>query len=243
MSQAAKSRVENTQIEAKSPIRVIAYVDGYNLYHGIRSMGWRHYYWLDIPAMVRAILKPGQTLSRTKYFTSRAKFPADTIKRQNLYLEALCTLPNLDLIEGRYDGEVEPCDKCQHGNVWHNEKMTDVNIAVQIARDAYEDAFDTAFLVTGDSDQVPTVRMVNDLWPGERRIVCAFPPNRVSRDLQNASRGRFTFINEVTLRACQLPERVVKADGYVLVRPERWASTKTVTLAESATASPDAPKR
>jgi hypothetical protein len=28
--------------------RVITYVDGFNLYFGMRSRGWRRYYWLDV---------------------------------------------------------------------------------------------------------------------------------------------------------------------------------------------------
>ena len=32
--------------------RVIAYVDGFNLYFGLKSKGWQRYYWLDVPALV-----------------------------------------------------------------------------------------------------------------------------------------------------------------------------------------------
>ena len=28
--------------------RVSVYVDGFNLYYGLRSRGWRRYYWLDL---------------------------------------------------------------------------------------------------------------------------------------------------------------------------------------------------
>ena len=42
--------------------RVIAYVDGFNLYFGLREKGWQRYYWLDIQAMVGRLLKPTQQL-------------------------------------------------------------------------------------------------------------------------------------------------------------------------------------
>ena len=48
--------------------RVIAYVDGYNLYYGLREKGWRRFYWLNIQAMAQHLLKPNQTLVTTKYF-------------------------------------------------------------------------------------------------------------------------------------------------------------------------------
>ena len=51
--------------------RVIAYIDGFNLYYGLKSSGWRRYYWLNIQRLVQNLLKPNQRLILTKYFTSR----------------------------------------------------------------------------------------------------------------------------------------------------------------------------
>lgn len=31
--------------------RVIAYVDGYNLYYSLRARGWKRFYWLNIKAL------------------------------------------------------------------------------------------------------------------------------------------------------------------------------------------------
>ncbi len=47
--------------------RVIAYVDGYNLYYGLREKGWKRFYWLNIQALVGHLLKPDQELV-TKVF-------------------------------------------------------------------------------------------------------------------------------------------------------------------------------
>ena len=33
--------------------RVIAYIDGYNLYYGLRDKRWKWFYWLDIQAMAQ----------------------------------------------------------------------------------------------------------------------------------------------------------------------------------------------
>ena len=83
--------------------RVIAYVDGFNLYFGLKSKGWQRYYWLDIPRLVGNLLRPDQRLVETKYFTSRVSASAsdrDKPKRQNTYLEALQTRPNLSISLG-----------------------------------------------------------------------------------------------------------------------------------------------
>ena len=42
--------------------RVIAYVDGYNLYHGLKAKNWQRFYWLNIPALAGHLLKPHQAL-------------------------------------------------------------------------------------------------------------------------------------------------------------------------------------
>ena len=31
--------------------RIIAYIDGFNLYFGLRAKGWKRYYWLNLRAM------------------------------------------------------------------------------------------------------------------------------------------------------------------------------------------------
>jgi hypothetical protein len=38
--------------------RVIAYIDGFNLYFGLKSTGWKKFYWLNLQSMVQNLLKP-----------------------------------------------------------------------------------------------------------------------------------------------------------------------------------------
>jgi uncharacterized LabA/DUF88 family protein len=201
--------------------RVVAYIDGFNLYHGMKEANYARFYWLNLSAMCRALLKPHQALSATKYFTSRVSLPAERAKRQGTYIEALQTLSDLYVFEGRYAPEVEKCDQCQALVYLHNEKMTDVNIAVEITKDAHANRFDAALLVTGDSDQTPTILMVKELFP-TKRIICGFPPKRVSTQLRRVAHGD-VHINAHILAGSQLPPVVRKAGGIDLCRPARWA--------------------
>src|SRR5690606_28211298 len=72
--------------------RVIAYVDGFNLYFGLKNAGFKRLYWLDVAALAGNLLKPGQTFAATPYFTARSRDngrnTADR-KRQRDYLGAL----------------------------------------------------------------------------------------------------------------------------------------------------------
>ncbi len=203
--------------------RVTVYVDGFNLYFGLRSKGWRKHYWLDLVALSTALLKPYQTLTGTHYFTSRIRAngsnQADR-QRQNTYLEALATLPELQTHFGHFLEKPRRCHAC--GATWmgYEEKMTDVNIAVRLLTDAFEDRFDVALLVSGDSDLTTPLRTLRAQFPTKRLIV-AFPPDRTSFELRNAAHAAFT-IGEAKLRQSHLPEQVERADGFVLARPPHW---------------------
>lgn len=203
--------------------RVITYIDGFNLYFGLRSKGWRKYYWLDVVRLSKALLKPNQRLAEVHYFTSRIctnGYNAEDIRRQDLYLEALTTLRNLTLHFGHYLDKSRRCRAC--GTQWkeYEEKMTDVNIAVQLLTDAFEDRFDVALLISADSDLTTPVRQVLSQFEG-KRIVIARPPGRNSVSLCRIASGYFT-IGEAKLRSAQLPAQVTRADGFVLTRPLHW---------------------
>ena len=78
--------------------RVIAYVDGFNLYFGLKAKGWKKHYWLDLNGLATSLLKPGQTLAGVHYFTSRIRANGRNVadmQRQSDYLDALATLPSL----------------------------------------------------------------------------------------------------------------------------------------------------
>lgn len=203
--------------------RVIAYIDGFNLYFGLRQTGWRKYYWLDLPVLLTNLLKSDQSLVATHYFTARIKANgrnAADAKRQSDYIEALATRPSLTTHFGQYLQKTRQCKSC--GATWpdYEEKMTDVNIAVQLLADAFDDAFDTAIIVSGDSDLTTPIQRVRERFPG-KRIVVAFPPNRHSEQLKKTAHAYLT-VGEDKLKRSQLPDPVLSASGYPLQRPAHW---------------------
>jgi uncharacterized LabA/DUF88 family protein len=200
--------------------RVISYIDGFNLYFGLKSSGWRRYYWLNLQSLSQNLLWPDQRLECTKYFTARIIEPPDKQKRQNTYLEALGALNEFRTYYGKYQLNPRQCRKCGFEERAPSEKMTDVQIAVELLADAYQDSFDTAILISADSDLTPPILMVRKLFP-KKKIVIAFPPNRSSKELAKVAHahfviGRGTFAKSVFL------EEVKKPDGYILKCPDRW---------------------
>ena len=53
--------------------KVSAYIDGFNLYYGLRSKKWQRYYWLDMDRLVGKLLRPMQQLEVIRYFTTRVE--------------------------------------------------------------------------------------------------------------------------------------------------------------------------
>ncbi len=212
--------------------RVIAYIDGFNLYFGLREAGLKRCYWVDLCTLARCLLRPNQQLVATKYFTARiagarpsdpperARELDETRRRQAVFLEALQTLPALEIFEGHYLGKDVRCRNC--GAAWrtHEEKMTDVQIATQMLADAFADRLDVALLLSADSDLVPPTRMIRRLFPRKRIVVC-FPPERRSVALLQAANAELTM-PIVALERSQLPDTVAKPDGHVLHRPSTW---------------------
>ena len=71
--------------------RVAAYIDGFNLYYGLRDRGWRRYFWLDIRQLSENLLIPNQYLVGVRYFTTevvRDFNSSGRFMRQRTFLEA-----------------------------------------------------------------------------------------------------------------------------------------------------------
>lgn len=211
----------NTPAPTEKYSRVITYIDGFNLYHGLKDGGLNRFLWLDLRMLALQLLRPQQRLIEVKYFTSRISDPADKRKRQSDYLEALQAHCQIKPFEGHFLSKPVQCFGCRRTWPGHEEKMTDVNIATELLMDAMQNRFDTAMLVSGDSDLVPPIRAIRKLFPAQR-VVVVFPPNRFSIDLKNNAHGTL-FIDDPTLGRSQLPEEIKKPDGYVLKRPPSWA--------------------
>jgi uncharacterized LabA/DUF88 family protein len=203
--------------------RVAAYVDGFNLYFGLKAKKWRRYYWLDIPALCQSLMKPDQTLATVKYFTARVASPPDKVRRQGVYLEALQTRGGCSIHYGQYLDTPRACPYCGRVDTVPKEKMTDLLIGLEMYGDAMADLFDTCLLVSGDSDLMAAVAKVREVDP-KKWIVVAFPPLRHSTALEKAANFSFT-IGRRNIAAAQLPEEVPKPDGYLLRRPKHWSPT------------------
>ena len=222
--------------------RAIVYIDGFNLYFGLRAATVKskntkrlpkRAYWLDVQSLAERLVQDRQLVC-VKYFTARIKGNPKKQSRQNVFLSAIqhyCS--KLQIFEGRYllremlctkcrhITQDMICPKCGHANNLPEEKKSDVNIATQMLKDAFENRFDTAYLVSGDSDLVPPIEVIRSMIP-PKKIIVAFPPHRGgSTELKNAT-DVHVYIANNTLKQSMLPREIVKLDGSKLIIPIEW---------------------
>lgn len=200
--------------------RVIAYIDGFNLYFGLREKGWKQLYWLDVALLAENLLKSNQHLQEVRYFTARISKPQSKQRRQNAFLEANAELGKCKMHYGQYLNKYRKCPRCNFRHEVPEEKMTDVNIAVEMMSDALQDNFDAALLISADSDLTPPVEKIKKLFPN-KRVVAAFPPARNSQRLASAADAQFT-IGRGRLARSLLPKTIKKSNGFLIKRPAEW---------------------
>jgi uncharacterized LabA/DUF88 family protein len=199
--------------------RVIAYIDGFNLYFGIREAGFDYCRWLDLKKMVQKLMKSNQSLEEVKYFTSRVSNDPQKQKRQANYIDALEST-GIKVLYGNYQNNAEECKRCGHSWKIAKEKMTDVNIATNMIVDGFNDLFDMALLISGDSDLVPPIRATHNHL-NQKRVCIAFPPKRHNASMSNAAKGSFT-IGRKTLIDSLFNQEVKTKTGYIIKAPVNW---------------------
>lgn len=208
------------------PHRVICYVDGFNLYHGLRDLKNKQFYWLDLWALASCFLGNNQSLSKVIYCTSKLKGYQEKAGRQSEYINALIAYNqsldrDFEIVYGHFIVGKADCKLCKRQYTSHEEKKTDVNIACRLLMDALDDRFDTAFVISADSDLVPPVEIVRERF--KKDVLVLFPPHKKSDDLCAASGRKFKFIDPTSLRASMLPEQVRRTETKVSVRPKEWS--------------------
>ena len=225
------SNADSRITTSPSPRRVVMYVDGLNLYYGLREARWRRYYWLDLRRLAQSLLLSGQSLAAVRYFTAR--FNPDTADpgrhiRQDTYLRALDTLPGLSIQYGYHLPKTRDCPRCGASLPAYEEKMTDVNIAVALLNDAQDNLFDTAIVISADSDRSSPISAVRIGMPTNRSSSLsrqrAFPKNCDGAPLGVSTSG-------ATLCAA-ISSRIPSSSPTVMPSPNRSDGVETPAVGE-----------
>lgn len=202
------------------------YIDGFNFYYGaLRKTPHR---WVD-PNRLCQLLLPKNTIGEIKYFTAlvsaRPNDPDQPV-RQQLYLRALATLPNVSVHFGHFLAHevtmplvVPPGHPQKYVKVIKTEeKGSDVNLATHLLHDAHMGKFDIAVVVSNDSDLLAPIKIVRQEL--HKQVGILNPHKNPSR----AILPHIDFIKQIrqgALAAAQFPASLTDAKGR-FTKPAVW---------------------
>lgn len=207
--------------------RSVIYIDGFNFYYG--ALKNSPYKWLNLQTYFER-LRQDDDVQKIWYFTARVS--GASASRQNSYLDALLTLPKIEIKYGLFKDKTQKCrvigcslPASQKKYKVPEEKGTDVNIALQMIDDAYQGLCDRIILVSGDSDLVPTINLVKKRHP--RIQVSVYIPSTNQKrgaacELRNCADKSHTLTPNNLMAQSQFPLTISTSSTTTINKPNSW---------------------
>jgi uncharacterized LabA/DUF88 family protein len=176
------------------PPKLEIFVDGSNFNAALIRGGIGHS--VD-PNLLATRLSRGYHFVKLRYYTSPLPdIGSDTYRRQKKFFDELRRSRRIELVLGRHEARRD-----RDGRRYHVEKETDVNLAVDMVTGAYEDRFDVAMLVAGDTDYIRAIHAVQAR--GKPVVWCHLAGQRYTHQLAQVCQEK-RELTEKFLRTCTL---------------------------------------
>jgi uncharacterized LabA/DUF88 family protein len=138
--------------------RVMIFIDGSNFYHGlVETIDATN---VNLEKLGKFLCGKHRRLIRIRYYNApldQSKDP-ETYKAQQRWFEKVKNTPDVELVLVRMQKRINE----KTGEMEYIVKGDDIHIGVDMVKFAYNDAYDTAILVSGDGDFYPAVEAVKD---------------------------------------------------------------------------------
>ena len=211
-------------------MRTNVYIDGFNLYY--RAVKETTCKWLDLSKLCQALL-PRHQIHRIRYFTALIHARPDDLQapqRQQIYLRALRTIPNLTMEFGQFRHRIKerpmvtPIPGQSRNILVHDteEKGTDVNLATYLLMDGYGDDYEQALVISNDADLALPISIVRNKLQLPVGIVNPNinPKEGIPKELRDAATFNRNLYKSV-LRNCQFPSTLQDEKGTI-TKPSTW---------------------
>ena len=224
-------------LKQSKKLNTIVYIDGFNLYFSLKNTKYK---WLNIESLVKKVLDSSlHNIIKIKYFTA-VSIKRNSAQKQDVYLRALSTLENVDIILGRHKkrqvkGRLIKYNQELNREYVANEtvkilkfeeKETDVNIASHIVYDSCKENISSIVLLSNDTDLKTPLEIVK--YKLKKKVVIITPtkslesledpiiPNRSHIELRKLSKANLS-ITESHLKGSLFPNVV---NG--ISKPKGW---------------------
>lgn len=200
-------------------MRATVYIDGFNLYHAVDDLGHPYLKWLDLWKLSDNLVKGHGRLDRVVYCTAYQDRNSGKKARHRFYLDAL-TISGVTPVFGHEADERQECLSCGHTWIIKREKATDMNLGLSLYRDALDDLYDVAFVISADSDQASAFCFTKERFPAKKLFTVAPPKRPLSKHLLHYADGKKS-LQEKDIHAAIFPQTVT--DGVrSVIRPVEY---------------------
>lgn len=212
------------------------YIDGLNLYYGVaKPLDCK---WVDLQKFLEAHF-PNDDIRRIYFFEAMVSGPHRA--HQAAYMAALETLPKVQVVLGEMKNKKRRCGvaSCTYSGdrTWpgHEEKHTDVSIAITMVDDTHRAAYEKLILVTADTDLKPAVAMARSVRPQQKITLCipGLEKGRIwgSKEV-GVLAGKATRLDAELFVKSQFLPNFVDPNGTTHSRPALWRTAPTTAVSD-----------
>lgn len=183
------------------------------------SRPYAQYKWMDYTKLASCFVTKSDTIEDVYLFTAYAHWSQAKVKRHKILLLALRSR-GVKMVLGNFRPTTRKCRECRKTYDTFEEKESDINMAIYLLRLAMEDAYDKAYVVSGDSDLIPAINVTKELFP-LKQIRVVIPIGRKAEHLKQVCDGH----QKVKLRHLQssrFPDTIDLGNGQSISSPAEW---------------------
>lgn len=212
--------------------RVLVLIDGFNYYHKLKDYQNKFNQcvkWLNYKSLIDSWLKDDDDKKNIEifYFTAIANWRgAFSVKKHKTYIKALEST-GIKPVYGEFKkkkinrcADYEKCTNCKCNPEKkklnrHEEKNSDVNLAITLIKNSMLKTFDKCFILSADNDYASAIKMALELNPNIKIIIQPPPLPRKrpaqKRDyaidnLENCAKNKALLTNFYTIKKHQFPD-------------------------------------
>jgi len=207
--------------------KISVFIDGFNLYHSLdKNPKYHQYKWLNLHNLAKCFMQKTEELVAVYYFTALAYWNPQKVVRHKAFIKSL-QIKGVKPIYGKFKRVERLClnsvcklPRKKKTYKTHEEKRTDVNIAIYMLEKAVAEEYDIALLITGDSDIIPAIESIKRLAPS-KEIRLVPPIGQACYEIKDFA-DQVMKMKEKHLKTSLLEKEISITGGKKLVSPKEW---------------------
>lgn len=214
--------------------KILVLIDGFNFYHRLKVFQGKYNVcvkWLDYKKLILHYFQSqNDSLNEYEfiYFSAIAEHRGiSCAERHKIYIEALKSA-GINIVLGKFkEKKISRCscsEKCVNCTIRpdktklikHEEKNTDVNIAITLVEKALQKSYDSCYILSSDSDFYSAIERAKQLHPKGKLILVPPPlPENSKRnrpycikEIKQLTGNHPLFISWNVVKKAQFPDKI-----------------------------------